>query len=167
MRYRLYLIVLTRGDFLLASFTFHFPFLFCPSLSFLFLSSVDGIMLIYHSEYHDSTDREQASLTLKLFLSTYFNLIIVVLVAFTRYDGVPDSLKQIHFLQGLFTDFDPKWYPVVGGYYIITYVLEVFTILMTNCLGYYIFQPLMRCLHYRSIDAARSHKVVVVIKTHH
>merc|ERR1711871_558771 len=37
-------------------------------------------------ESHDSCDRQNASLVGKLFLSTYFNMIIVVLIAFARYD---------------------------------------------------------------------------------
>ena len=76
-----------------------------------------------------------------------------------RYESVPDALKEVHFLQGLFIDFDPKWYPVVGGYYIISYVLEVFTQLATNLLGYCVVQPLTRWWYYPGIRAGRSHKV--------
>lgn len=111
-------------------------------------------------EYHSSTDGEQAYIVVKVFVSTFLNMIVVVLVAFARYDNIPSALKDVHFLQGAFLDFDRNWYPAVGATFVLTYVIEVVSLIGINLLTYFVIAPCTRRLTYPSVRNIKSHSIV-------
>lgn len=112
------------------------------------------------AECHDSTDKMHASLVSKLFFSTYLNLVFVVMIAFARYDMVPDFVKEYDILQGQFSDFDSQWYAVVGTYYIMSFITEFLNPVGILLLSYYIISPLQRYFANRAVMLGTSGSIV-------
>ena len=132
-----------------------------------------------------SINSQQKSLLFNLFFFSYINLVVAVLIAFTKINddtsihvyGNPDeetsgisvSYKNVPFksifgyvglFQGTssFTDFTRGWYAKVGPFLILVLVLEGFSPLLPNLYRYYIVNPWLRCCNYVRIQDRKSHR---------
>ena len=134
-----------------------------------------------------SINSQQKSLLFSLFLFSYINLVVAVLIAFTNinddttlkvfgnpdeggrsgvavsYESVPfkSVFESIGLFQGTssFTDFTRGWYAKVGPFLILVLILEGFSPLIPNLYRYYIVNPWLRCCNYVRIQDRKSHKV--------
>jgi hypothetical protein len=102
-------------------------------------------------ECHVDADKAQASLMFKTFVSTFFNMAIVVLIAFGLITRTPEALKKASVFQGAYPDFTSAWYGVVGAYLVLTYAITVITAPISDFIGYLIMKPLNRCCVYPSV----------------
>jgi hypothetical protein len=112
-------------------------------------------------ECHSQIDMKHASLMIKLFLSTYFNMALVVLIAFGYINYIPSSLQEAHIFQGNYRDFTAKWYGNVGSYLVLTFVIQVVTLPIYDLFIYAVLNPLKRLYLYPHIKAQSSHLVVM------
>jgi hypothetical protein len=112
-------------------------------------------------EYHDSIDLEQSSLMTKIFLSTYVNSVVIVVIAFGGIGGMPEILKTVHIFQGEYEDFNQNWYAAVGTYFIITFVIQAFSTIFNDVVDYCIKKPLYRGMNYVRIQDRQSHAIVM------
>ena len=132
-----------------------------------------------------SINAQQKSLLFSLFLFSYVNLVIAVLIAFTQvnndttiklygnpdegdasglsvsYESVPfkSIFESVGLFQGTssFTDFTRGWYAKVGPFLILVLILEGFSPLLPNLYRYYIINPWLRCCNYVRIQDRKSH----------
>lgn len=102
-------------------------------------------------ESHSSIDAEQGSLMLKIFVSMYFNMAILVLIASGKVVGQPPFIKPAHVLQGSYSDFDASWYGSIGTYFITTFIIQAVSPLAINLTMYWVVYPLNRFVNYSSI----------------
>jgi hypothetical protein len=99
-------------------------------------------------ECHSQIDMKHASLMFKLFLSTYFNMALVVLIAFGHVDGLPYGFKVAHLFQGSYDDFTSQWYGVVGSYLVLTFLIQVVSGPVYDLALYAIVNPCKRTIIY-------------------
>ena len=128
---------------------------------------INTLLLYLHvyitkKESHASIDREQASLMLKIFLSTYFNLAIVYILVFGSIPSINNPFFSFtYILQGSYTDFNAAWYGSVGSAFIISFILQGLTPILTGAIGYWIFLPYNRHYHLPRALAHKSHQIVM------
>jgi hypothetical protein len=109
------------------------------------------IRYLVASEYHTSVDRAQGSLVYKIFLSLYFNMAVLVLLASGRSGPQPISVQKMHIMQGLYSDLDAKWFGNIGTYFILTFITQVSTPILTSLAEFYIMGPLLRAWYYPGV----------------
>ena len=103
-------------------------------------------------EAHSSVAKEESSLALKLFVCTFFNMGILALFAFGRPPNVSETVRTTFFIfNGEYSDFDPLWYPAVGNFLVVTFMIQVISPWVYPLVSYYITYPLQRCLNYPMI----------------
>lgn len=121
-------------------------------------------------EFYSSVGLQQESLLYKLFICCYLNLVVIVLTAFSRFDGqVPFTsyeYKDIPFktildtfglFQGSFPDFTRAWYSTVGPFLIMIFILEFFTPMIPSLFSFYVSKPLFRMCYYVHIADMKTH----------
>jgi hypothetical protein len=84
------------------------------------------MVLIYLTNYesHKSLEDEQYSILLKLFLTTYVNMAIIVLLAFGVSVDLSVMPPKVGF--GMYTDFKRTWFSNIGFYLITTFFISAF-----------------------------------------
>ena len=85
---------------------------------------------------------------LKVFISTYFNMALVVLIAFGYINGTPEALQQAQIFQGSYPDFTSEWYGVVGSYLVLTFVIQVISAPIGDIISYCFLKPCARMCVY-------------------
>jgi hypothetical protein len=103
------------------------------------------------TESHSSIDNEQGSMILKIFLSLYFNMAWIALIAFGRVDNLPYIINFAHIFQGYNIDFTPHWYSSVGVYFLTSFITQSASPLVTAWSSYLITKPLTRLFYYPAI----------------
>jgi hypothetical protein len=96
-------------------------------------------------------DSEEGSLMLKIFISNYITIVIIVLAAYGHISGLPPFLQFIHVFSGPYSDFDPDWYGSIGFYFVTTFMVSSFAPLSFSLLNYYVIFPLRRLYHYPKV----------------
>lgn len=112
-------------------------------------------------EYHVDLDKAQASLMIKAFISTFFNMAVVVLIAFGFITGTPEALKRASIFQGIYPDFTSAWYGVVGAYLVLTYAIQVISAPIADFVNFLLVNPFTRCITYPSISSQSSTKILM------
>ena len=108
-------------------------------------------------EYHTSLDKREASLLLKTFVASYFNLAIVVLVAYGSIPQIPVGIRENFFIfNGEYEDFTVGWYGNVGEFLVLTFILQAISPLFFHLFNFLIFAPLKRFVFYPYINAQTS-----------
>jgi hypothetical protein len=102
-------------------------------------------------ECHADMDKAQASLMFKTFISTLFNMALVVLIAFGLITGTPEALRKASIFQGVYPDFTSAWYGVVGAYLVLTFAIQVVTAPISDFISYLFIKPCVRCFTYPHI----------------
>lgn len=127
--------------------------------SIIFASMVNIILkfciksLVSH-EAHTSLDKEQGSRMSKVFMSNYFTMAVIVLVAYGKIDNLPGILNIGHIFDGEYRDFNQGWYGNVGFYFVTTFILQSFAPLILGLLKYLIIYPLARFYHHDRVRYA-------------
>lgn len=67
------------------------------------------LKFLTRTESHATIDSEQGSMMYKIFVAIYFNLAIVVLIAFGRSHAIAKAIKPTHIFDGTFDDFSVSW----------------------------------------------------------
>ena len=109
-------------------------------------------------EKHTHFANEQASYLIKVAVSLYLSLCIVVLIAYGRIEGLPEILAQLEFFQGPYLDFTPAWYSDVGLFLVTTFVIQAVSPLIADYWAFYISYPLGRCIYFPKLESQSSHK---------
>lgn len=102
-------------------------------------------------EAHTSLDNEFGSLMLKIFMSNYITMAIIVLVAYGNIAGKTDFLEALYIFTGPYLDLNPDWYGNVGFYLTTTFIVSSFSPLAFSLVQYYILYPLLRLYHYSQV----------------
>ena len=109
------------------------------------------------SECQASVDKYQASLMLKIFIATLFNMGLVIVLAAGKISSTPDALQQhLRFFNGIYDDFNSAWFGNIGSYLLITFCIQIVSSIMPPLIEYCIVAPLTRCWHYPSIRLKQS-----------
>lgn len=137
---------------------------YCVSIITVIINTLLLQLHVYitKKESHASIDKEQASLMLKIFLSTYFNLAIVYILVFGSIPSIDNQFfRATYILQGSYTDFNDAWYGSVGSAFIISFILQGLTPILTSAFGYWILTPYNRHYQLPRALAHRSHHIVM------
>ena len=102
-------------------------------------------------EAHTSLDNEFGSLMLKMFLSNYITMAVIVLVAYGNISGKTPALEALYIFTGPYLDFNPEWYGNVGFYLTTTFIVSSFSPLAFSLVQYLILFPLLRLYHYPQV----------------
>jgi RNA recognition motif-containing protein len=98
-------------------------------------------------ERHDSVSDESASISLKIFLATFLNTALILLLVNAQFvDGNGDSYLPGGFplFSGSFTDMTRGWYTVVGAGLSLTMALNVFSPHLQPAVQCLLVQPIQR-----------------------
>jgi hypothetical protein len=109
-------------------------------------------------ERHDSLSDESASVSFKIFLATFLNTALILLLVNAQFvDGNGDSYLPDGFplFSGSFTDLSRGWYSVVGAGLSLTMALNVFSPHLAPMVQCLVVQPITRLLFTKS--AATQH----------
>ena len=109
------------------------------------------IQYLVDMECHISIDKAQGSLMYKIFISMYFNMAVLVLLASGRSGPQPAAVQRLHILQGVYHDLNAKWFGNIGTFFILTFIIQCVSPIATSMADYWIYQPLVRCMVYPSI----------------
>ena len=109
------------------------------------------MQVMTNAERYSSVDKVQGSLVNKVFLSTYLNLAILVILSSGRVDNAPAFIQSLHILQGTYYDFEVSWYGTIGTYFITSFALQAASAVGVNLFMYYIYQPYQRYKHHESV----------------
>lgn len=112
-------------------------------------------------EARANTDEEQGSVMLKIFLSNYATMAIIILVAYGKAKDLPAFLQTLHIFDGVYGDFSTGWYGQVGYFLVTTSILQSFSPLVANLFLHYVGKPLLRWYHHSRVKALKSHSVVM------
>lgn len=110
-------------------------------------------------EAHASTDLEQGSIVLKIFLSNYATVALIILVAYGKAPSLPPVLRILHIFNGVYGDFNGAWYGQIGFYLASTFLVQSFSPLVFHLVRYYTLQPLLRAWHHKRVAERRSHSI--------
>ena len=112
-----------------------------------------AVEMLTKTEAHSSLGKQQASLAIKLFVCTFFNMALLVLLAFGRPPQIQSDFvqKTLHIFDGIYPDFNPDWYPDVGNFLVVTFGIQVISPWVTPLIDYYVSSPLVRCMNYPMI----------------
>jgi len=113
------------------------------------------------AEKHSCVSEAQGAYMLKIFISLYINMALVVLIVFGRIDGLPPVFVQISIFQGIYSDFTGAWYGNVGAYLLLTFIVQVASVPVFSLLQYFLLYPLARRLMYPSIRRHANTSVVI------
>lgn len=102
-------------------------------------------------EAHSSMDKLEGALALKIFVTTYINMAVVVVVAYGYIPNLPSTAQKLFLFQGVYTDFTSGWYGAVGAILVITYVIQALFALVPPLASYYVTAPLTRWWNYEGI----------------
>lgn len=119
-----------------------------------------GLKVLTKQEAHECFDNIQASLLVKMFLSTYFNVSMIPLIAYGFITGLPSILVQISIFQGPFDDFSNAWYGNVGAYFITTFVVQAATPPAYSLFYFCIAEPYSRWMNYSAVKRKDGHTIV-------
>lgn len=119
-----------------------------------------GVALKYltTTECHLSLDSEQGSLLFKIFGAIYFNIALVVLIAFGRINDMPSEIQIAQLFTGTYEDFTLSWYGAVGSLFVGSLFVQSFTPLLKPLWDYHITKPYIRSFHYAKVDSQSSTK---------
>lgn len=79
------------------------------------------------SEHHISFDEVNRAIASKIFLCTYLNMSIIILLAFgTSTNGNPPVLTDNYIFSGPYSDFERGWYGTVGFYLVVNFIIITF-----------------------------------------
>lgn len=120
------------------------------------------IMRLVKLECHIFKDHAQDSLFTKLFIATYVNMAVVILIAFgsTTEESVPSILWNAYIFRGPYKEMDAGWYGNVGFYLVITFLFNSFVPILGNYVKYYIGVPLMQYITYYRVRTVISTNIV-------
>lgn len=104
-----------------------------------------------NAERYSSVDKVQGSLVNKVFLSTYVNLAVLVILSSGRVDNAPSFFQSLHILQGTYFDFDVSWYGTIGTYIITSFALQAASAVGMDLFMYYIYLPYQRFKNLESV----------------
>ncbi len=125
-----------------------------------FVTVVLNYLMFFFLEYltkmerHGSADKREASLMFKVFIFTFFNMGVVVLIAFGYINNLPSEFKIAQIFQGVFSDFTSPWYGIVGSYLVLTFVIQAFCTPFIDFFSYSVVMPCARCFNYQHIRLA-------------
>lgn len=119
-----------------------------------------GLKNLTKKEAHECFDNIQASLLRKMFLSTYFNVSMIPLIAYGNIRGLPSILVNLSIFQGPFDDFSHAWYGNVGAYFITTFLVQAASPPAYFLFDFYVFKPYARWKTYGSVRRKDGHKIV-------
>lgn len=109
------------------------------------------LKVLTKQECHASLDLENGSLMIKMFVSNYLTMAIIVLVAYGNIPNLPAALQSLYIFTGPYSDFDPDWYGNVGFYLMTTFIVSSYSPLAMALVKYYILYPFARCYHYPKV----------------
>lgn len=114
-----------------------------------------AMIFLTKAEAHSSVSKMYASLAIKIFICTFINMALVVLVAFGGIAGLPTNVYRLGIFHGQFSDFTPEWYSTVGSIIIVTFIIQVLSPIVYPLTDFYIASPLSRCRNYPMIRCVR------------
>lgn len=98
------------------------------------------------TEAHTTLDSEQVSIISKIFVATYINMAITILIVFgsppSAIGTLPKDVSNLYIFSGPYSDFTTGWYGTVGLYVMVTFVLAAFGSLAFKALKFYLLFPL-------------------------
>jgi len=109
------------------------------------------LKVLTKNECHTSLDLENGALMIKIFVSNYITMAVIVLVAYGNIPGLPDALSYLYIFTGPYSDFSPDWYGNVGFYLMTTFIVSSYSPLALALLKYFVLYPLARCYQYPKI----------------
>jgi len=119
-----------------------------------------GLKVLTKQEAHECFDNIQASLLRKMFLSTYFNVSMIPLIAYGFIAGMPSILVKVSIFQGPFDDFSHAWYGNVGAYFITTFLVQAASPPAYYLFDFCISMPYARWSNYGAVRRMDGHAIV-------
>ena len=110
------------------------------------------IVLVHLTQYeaHKSLDDEQYSILLKLFITTYVNMAIIVLLAFGISVDLEEMPPKVGF--GMYTDFKRTWFSHIGFYLITTFFISAFIPPVERWIKFRCGRPCMKMYAHHLIE---------------
>lgn len=91
-----------------------------------------------NAEHHISFDELNRAIASRIFLATYLNMSIIILVAFGGSNKSPPMLSDNYIFSGPYEDFTRGWFGQVGFYLVITFILMNFPQFWNKYYNYYV-----------------------------
>ena len=94
-------------------------------------------------EVYTSITEKNSSILLKTFLAIVFNFCIPQLIA-SGYAPEPEAMRVLRLMQGAFNDFSHNWFAVVGTYFISSFFMDGFVLVLLKLGRAYVYVPMLR-----------------------
>jgi hypothetical protein len=122
---------------------------------------VVAVEYLSRAEAHSSIDRQKGSFIYKLFIAMFCNVALVVLLAYGRFENLPEFFSETHILDGPFDDFDFGWYGAVGTYFITTFIAQAVSPIATGLIDAFIMKPYKRWSTRKGVVDVTGHSIVM------
>ena len=109
------------------------------------------IMHNAHSERHVSFDALDRSVASRIFLGTYINMSIIILLAYGYSTESPAVLTDNYLFSGPYRDFDRGWYRIVGFYLVVTFLLMNFPHFLATYYHYFFTLRFKKFAAYKEV----------------
>jgi RNA recognition motif-containing protein len=103
------------------------------------------------AEHHVSLDELNRSIASKIFVATYLNMAIMILLAYGYSTETPAILSDNYLFSGPSRDFDRGWYGTVGFYLVVTFVLMNFPQFIARYYHYYVSIRFKKFAAYKEV----------------
>jgi hypothetical protein len=103
------------------------------------------------AEHHISFDEINRAVSFRIFIGTYLNMAIVVLLAFGNSSTSPKVLADNYLFSGPFPEFDRGWYGMVGFYLVVTFILMNFPHIIKTYYYYFVSNRVKKFKAYKIV----------------
>jgi hypothetical protein len=101
------------------------------------------------AEHHISFDELDRAVASRIFFATYFNMAIVILLAYGFSTETAPTLTDNYIFSGPYRDFDKGWYGMVGFYLVITFIIMNFPQFFNKYYDFYISNRFLKFSAYK------------------
>lgn len=104
------------------------------------------------SEYHTSFDEKNIATTRNIFLVSYINMCIIMLVAFgTTTTQEPAVLIDNYIFSGPYSDFERGWYGTVAFYLVVNFIIITFPQFWNKYYNYYVWNRITKFHAFKEV----------------
>jgi hypothetical protein len=103
------------------------------------------------AEHHVSFDELNRAVASRVFIATYLNMAIMLMLAYGYSTETPPTLADNYIFSGPYKDFDRGWYRTVAFYLVVTFLLMLFPPFLSKYYNYFVSIRFKKFAAYKEV----------------
>lgn len=109
------------------------------------------VMRSVKAEHHVSFDALNRAAATRIFIATYLNMAIILMLAYGYSTESPPELSRYYLFSGPYRDFDRGWYRTIAFYLVITFILMLFPPFLVKYYYYFVTLRFKKFAAYKEV----------------